>query len=283
MAIVDRIKKLMSLSHSDNVHEAAEAAAQAQRLMMEHKIEMADLSLNSNEKRLPEEVVETGLEGTLERRSKAVQWRISLSSRIAGAFNCKVYFHSRTNFIGVMGLKSDVETVQYLMQYFGLEIERLVEKSWKELKAQGSPNEMELPRPTTWKASFRDGAVHAIGEKLHREKLKNRIRTNDTLVLNNTLLDELKHEVEMEDLEQPAANQAALVLVRQEEKEREAQVSQKWDERFKRNGRSTLRKQTFTRRAHSQDGYTAGKQAGSGISYGGQRAGIAGSKQRIEG
>lgn len=102
------------------------------------------------------------------------------------------------------------------------------------------------------------------------------------------VLEELRAEVEQEDARKAEANPAALVLVREQDREREAQVNQKWTERFTRtmkNGRkkSTLRSASWGYRRHSQDGYTAGKAAGAGISYGGARAGIAGSKSRLEG
>lgn len=278
MAIVDRIRKLMQLSHSTNVHEAAQAAGLAQRLMLEHKIEMADLSLNSNEKRLPEEVTEEALEGGQGKSARAIRWRISLGSRIAKAFNCKTYFRSSTDFIGIMGCKSDVQTCQYLQQYFGLEIERLAEAAWKQLKADADAG-TELPRPKMWKNSFRDGAVHAIGEKLDRERLKNQIRTGAKVKGVSTLIDELAEEVEAEDAQAAAAeaNPAALVLVREAEEEREVVVEQKWREKFYRGGKSRLGRASWSYRPHSQDGYSAG------ISYGGQRGGIGGAKPRIEG
>lgn len=42
-AIIRRVKKLLSLAESDNQHEAAAAAAQAQRLLTLHGLEAAEL------------------------------------------------------------------------------------------------------------------------------------------------------------------------------------------------------------------------------------------------
>ena len=42
--ILDRIKKLLALSMSSNVNEAANAAAASQRLMLEHRLTEVDVS-----------------------------------------------------------------------------------------------------------------------------------------------------------------------------------------------------------------------------------------------
>ena len=42
--ILDRVKKLLALSTSSNVNEAATAAAAAQKLMLEHRLTEADVS-----------------------------------------------------------------------------------------------------------------------------------------------------------------------------------------------------------------------------------------------
>lgn len=41
--IIDRVQKLLRLSTSNNPHESATAAAQAQRLITEHRLEEAEL------------------------------------------------------------------------------------------------------------------------------------------------------------------------------------------------------------------------------------------------
>lgn len=283
MAIVDRIRKLMKLSHSDNVNEAAQAAAMAQKLMLEHKIELADLSLNGTEKQVQEEVVEEGMQGDLGKRGKASQWRTALASVISRNFNCKVWFMPRTDYIAVMGCKSDVQTCQYLQQYFSLEIERLAAQHWARVKAEAKAGGYEMPRPTEWKRSFRFGAIAAIGEKMDGERLKNRIRMGEQgVVTNAAVLDRLKAEIAAEDADVPETNPAALVLVRENEKDQEQRVNRAWDEKFTKNGRSTLRSASWKASRHSQSGYATGKSAGAGISYGGARGGIAGSKSRLE-
>ena len=42
--VAEKVRKLLALATSSNVHEAANAAAQAQKLMQEHKLTAADVA-----------------------------------------------------------------------------------------------------------------------------------------------------------------------------------------------------------------------------------------------
>lgn len=290
MDIMNRIRKLLARSKSDNVHEAGMAAAMAQKLMLEHKVELADLTL-AGEKQAPEEVIEASVEGSVVNRAKARRWRISLAAALSSAFNSKVYYQSGTDHIGIIGHKSDVQTVQYLQQYFGLEIQRLCEEGWADMK-QTAENEggLELPRASVWKESFREGAVSAIRERMEREKLKNQVRMGaspETVLARRVMADRLADEARKlaEEVASEAtlvASSEAMVLVRQEEKEREQRTQQRWNERFRRNGRSTLRRSSWRAHKHSQDGYGAGKTAGASIPMTAARGGLGGAKARLE-
>lgn len=297
MDVLKRIRRALALAQSDNVNEAANAAALAQSLMLEHKIEMADLALNG-EKAAPEEVIEASVEGNRMTRAKASRWRISLADRIARVFHCKVYFNTGTDHIGVMGHVSNVQATQYLQQYLSLEIQRLCEMGWAAIKASAAQAEregglpVELPRATVWKNSFRDGAVHAVGEKLSREALKNRIRMGEASPVNNPVLcATLKAEIEAEVADTTGesaslvASTEAMILVRTGEEEQEREMESKWQEHFHnpRTGRSRLRSTSWSPTRHSHDGYGAGKAAGSGITINGAKGAIRGSSARLEG
>lgn len=52
--IIDRVRKLLELSHSTNEHEAAQAAARAAKLMSEHDVTQAMLNVTAEEDRQPE-------------------------------------------------------------------------------------------------------------------------------------------------------------------------------------------------------------------------------------
>ena len=298
MAIVDRIRKLVALSHSDNVNEAAQAAAMAQKLMMEHKVELADLEL-SGQKVAVEEVVEDTVEGDAGRSGRANRWRINLACYLAKAFNSKVYFTYRSNHIGIIGHKSDCQTVQYLQQYFGLEIERLCAQGWEQVKADAAQAEKEdgfareLPRATVWKNNFRDGAVHAIGSRMKREADKNKIRMGESLGdmyskstgKKSEYQEQLEAEIAAEAAAQPlVASNQAMVLVREQEQQAQTRVNSAWDNRFtKPNGKSRLRHSSWKATRYNSSGYDAGKAAGNSIPLSNARGAIGGSKPRLEG
>lgn len=158
-SIVDKIRKLLNLSRSSNVNEAANAAARAQELMLAHKIEVADLEVGTGS-RAPVEAVNDEI---LEQGSKRAQrWRLMLASKLATAFGCRMYYSSG-GLINVVGTVSAIQTVKYMQGYLALEITRLCDESCG--KSLGY-----AMSPITWRNSFKDGAVHAIGERLQAQR-----------------------------------------------------------------------------------------------------------------
>jgi hypothetical protein len=165
--IFDRIQKLLALSKSDNVNEAASAAAEAQRLMLQHKIEAADLELRGAD-HVAEPVGEELLEGTGDKK-KSSGWRVSLAGTLSRAFNSHAYFHFKSDKIFIVGRHSDVQTIRYLMAYLSNEIERLCDRDWKDLIAgykAGDYDDLSPPNAKAWRNSFKLGAVSAIEAKL---------------------------------------------------------------------------------------------------------------------
>ena len=78
--ILDRVKKLLALSTSSNVNEAANAAAAAQRLMLEHRLTEADVS-DTQEGQMFE--LSMGAVGF------ASRWKFVLVTAVARAFFCE--------------------------------------------------------------------------------------------------------------------------------------------------------------------------------------------------
>ncbi len=76
--VIEKVRKLLALSNSSNEHEAALAAAHAQRLLAEHNLAMSEL-----------EVREEGAgEAELLVARTVPKWLSSLFASVAGAFDC---------------------------------------------------------------------------------------------------------------------------------------------------------------------------------------------------
>lgn len=110
--VIEKVRKLLALSNSSNQHEAALAAAHAQRLLAEHNLAMSEL-----------EVREEGAgEVAIEVAKTVPKWLASLFATVANGFDCFPIVTtsdscSRLRFIGV-GEDPAVAccTLQYLMQ-----------------------------------------------------------------------------------------------------------------------------------------------------------------------
>ena len=110
--VIERVRKLLALSNSSNEHEAALAAAHAQRLLAEHNLAISELEMRE----------EGAGEAELYVAKTVPKWLSSLFAVVANAFDCLAIVVNSTDagrlrFIGV-GEDPAVAvcTLQFLMQ-----------------------------------------------------------------------------------------------------------------------------------------------------------------------
>lgn len=160
--VVDKIKKLLKLSTSNNQHEAALAAARATELMLKYQIDAAEVS--AEEEPQPDEPVKSMIfDEAKPGTQRRALWKGTLASGLCKAFGCKIWWSSR-NHIMFVGRPSDLTAVQYLYQYLVSEINRLTEKGWAE------EGEFSGIQGKTWKNSFRVGAAHEITNRVQEQR-----------------------------------------------------------------------------------------------------------------
>jgi hypothetical protein len=150
--IIERVKRLLALSTSSNVNEAANAAAKAQELMTRHRIEAAELHASSGNASEPIDD-----EVAFETKS-TIPWRTNLIAGIARPNGCEVYTQrNRRDGVSVhlLGSKSSVSAVTYLYAYLSREVDRLAHEEGR------SGN-----RTRSWLRDFRLGAVAEISRRL---------------------------------------------------------------------------------------------------------------------
>lgn len=174
--IVDKVRKFLALSRSDNVHEAALAAERAHKLMLEHSIALSDVS-----DVLPADVIEDEISDA---RMMAV-WRFGLLTACARSYYCSTVrveeettLHTTRIRAVIMGRKDDVAAVRCLFEHFEKEIDRLYEEKWS--RQPGT-----LPRIDKLEAgeSWKRGAVVAIQEKLQGQRMMFEREHSKALVL----------------------------------------------------------------------------------------------------
>jgi hypothetical protein len=145
--ILDKIRKLRALATSSNVHEAAAAAAAAERLIQEHNLSEAELQT--------EEDVPVTREDTATFGKHVANWQSNLLFHLGRAYQCSGFYARTGNgfVFRCYGRPQDIETLRYQYAFFTAEITRLAAS---QCKGQGR----------TYHNSFRLGAVKAIGEAL---------------------------------------------------------------------------------------------------------------------
>lgn len=109
--LLDRIRRLLRLAESPNVHEAATAAATAQELMARHRIEAASLEAPG----AADGIVDFR-DTPLESSKRLRPWKTQLADVVARANGCRIYLLERGKLseIVVVGRPEDVELVRLL-------------------------------------------------------------------------------------------------------------------------------------------------------------------------
>lgn len=156
--IIDRIQKLLALTQSSNVNEAAAAMAAAQALMTKHELELADI-----EAATPGAHSDDTVDTDLFREKTFISWKYHLADHLARANGCRVYYttmiqRASGKQVGVVthyvGSAAGLATIKYMYAYLVREIDRLAGE------ARGPGVDRAYLR------SFRLGASLAIGQRL---------------------------------------------------------------------------------------------------------------------
>ncbi|MDP3427015.1 MAG: DUF2786 domain-containing protein, partial [Humidesulfovibrio sp.] len=107
--ILAKIRKLLSLSKSDNEHEAATAAAKAQELLSQYNLSMSDIPADDDGKiRAATAKART--------RQRLEKWASALACRTAKAFDC-AYFHHFEGSTCFVGVGADQEVCAWTYGY----------------------------------------------------------------------------------------------------------------------------------------------------------------------
>lgn len=158
--VIERVSKLLALSNSSNEHEAALAAAHAQRLLSEHNLAMSEL-----------EVQQQGAgEVELQMARTITKWISSLFATVANAFDCMPVVttetsRSRLRFIGV---GEDPEVAACTLEFLISELRWLASAYLAGLdQAQGKLTTSQRQKVRN---SYLLGGAFGVAEALRRQK-----------------------------------------------------------------------------------------------------------------
>lgn len=172
--IIDRVRKLMALAGSPNAHEAAQAAAKVQSLLLEHNLRMQDIDVNSHDaERVTELVYYFDAPKT---------WQIDLANVISHHYFCRVLragvSAKGSDVMFLIGRPSNVEVLHYVWEVVLAQIETASKLTWNEVLAKHQvaygksffkTYSNAAARRTRWFRSFYHGAVLGV-DALLRER-----------------------------------------------------------------------------------------------------------------
>jgi hypothetical protein len=166
--VIDRLKKLLALAGSPNVHEAALAAARAQTLITRHRLEGV---LEAEAAEAEADPVTDGSEAPLEAARKLRKWRVILATELARLNGCVAY-------------TIDLEAEQQIRLAGRAEDRATVEVLWSWLvgRIQWASASAGAGRSRRWHEAFRIGAVDAVVERLRAGDEAARAEVGEALV-----------------------------------------------------------------------------------------------------
>lgn len=153
--LLERLKKLLALSSSDNPHERELATLKANELLLEHNLDMTRAH-NQNDETV---YVKRVLEATRKQTKHVAIYEILKTFFVSPVFN-----HGRGIFyLEVIGDKTSVELAEYVAHFLDHELEVM----WKEVKKKNPSF-----KTVAAKNSFMRGVSKGYVEKIEAQKRK---------------------------------------------------------------------------------------------------------------
>ena len=131
--IIEKIKKLLALSHSSNEHEAASALAQAMKMARKHDIDLEQVKGTEFDEKIDEEDAIY--------KAQFSKWERYLFDGIAREFGCRILLGSKVDYdthkikrrIIMVGKKQDRQMAVYLAMYLHRTVKKLYKAKKEEL------------------------------------------------------------------------------------------------------------------------------------------------------
>lgn len=181
--VIEKIRKLLALANSSNEHEAALAAAHAQRLLSEHNLAMADIKAAHRPDKADK--VETDVSKTLPK------WMRHLSAGVSSAFDCQAIHHPAAGKMTFIGVGADVQIAAYTFAY----LDRTVRKLCGTYMKQNAGGTIANRHRELMRQSYYLGAVSTITVRLREQKIQTPVTTGALVPVKEGLIREAMNEI----------------------------------------------------------------------------------------
>lgn len=159
-SIIEKVQKLLALSKSSNISEAANAAAAANRLIDQHRLSMADLEVEGS---MEDPLEQDG--GYIYETGKVTPWKHLLLQVLVehyGLYQYNEYTHvnyRKFSRFRLVGRKNDIIVCRYMFAWLTAECQRLAN-----LEAKGMGR--------VYVASYCEGFVNGIYKQLKASRVE---------------------------------------------------------------------------------------------------------------
>lgn len=181
--VIEKIKKLLSLANSSNEHEAALAAAHAQRLLAEHNLGMADIDASHKP--------DTADRIEMEAAKNLPKWVRYLSSGVCSAFDCQAIHHPANGKLTFIGVGADAQVAAYTFTFLLRTIKRLCSTYMKQ--HAGLP--MTARNRELMRQSYYLGAVSTITARLGEQKNSTPVTSSALVPVKDALIKQAMNEI----------------------------------------------------------------------------------------
>ncbi len=177
--LLDRVRKLLALAGSPNVHEAAAAAARAQSLIQTHRLQALLDAERLADPQIDPDPITDGRDAPLEQGRRLRKWKIYLATRLAQVNGCIAYTApvGREQQLLLAGRAADRAAVVELWQWLVHRIELCSATEASRLAAE----EPEAGTPDrAWHEAFRVGAAEVVARRLEQvgEQVRDQARAS---------------------------------------------------------------------------------------------------------
>ncbi len=261
---LERVKKYLKLSRSDNPHEAAEAAKRAREMMAEYNLTEAMLRVDEPT-RVAEQIVDgVKLDGS-DSQKRRVAWVEIVAKAVADSLSCKHYLQGAS--LVCFGRMSATQTWNYTTLYLCREIERLCDEGWEREGEEARAAGQTIKR---WKNAFRVGAANTISTRLslqvHAERSARNAERHSSMAAAAADANAGTTGIALH-------NAHAITILEQDEAEVATAYKKRSKDFVSSRGIGTTR---------SRSGYHAGQEAGGRIPLGAKRAGLGVGQGRLK-
>ena len=150
--ILNKIRNLLDLSHSDNEHEAMAAALKAQELMAKYNVEIEQLDHQAESREIVKEVYyQSG-------KHEMKKWKFGLAAIISKNFRCKYYTMDKSDIV-FYGYKEDAKIALQVFSYLYEAGNKFAVRKYNEVKKSGGYTKGVM---NTYLAGFKAGVKSAF-------------------------------------------------------------------------------------------------------------------------